>query len=307
MLNQSYENIEIILINDGSTDSSEKICRMYEKKDNRIKYYYKKNGGVSSARNLGIQKVTGKYLMFLDADDYFADDYVETMMDCAVKFNSDLVTSDYTEVNNDREIKQFEKSLGQKPIIDLEKDKYMPLFLKSAHFNSSCRKLILYDLIKKNSIMFNENLKYGEDMLFSFEMYINSKKPIYITNFGYYYFIHNNSAMHKECLDLYKKHYDDNYAIYDYIKHEYDLIDDHLNCLEYKTFVTFNKISRRLCDSEFNLYTKVDLIRKQRKTYNEIFDNMNLVKYCSWKQKISYMLLKKEKIYLYIIIKILVK
>ena len=83
---QSYENLEIILVNDGSTDSCLKICEKYKKDDERIIIVNKKNGGLSDARNYGIEKATGKWITFIDSDDYVEKDYIETLINLS---NSD--------------------------------------------------------------------------------------------------------------------------------------------------------------------------------------------------------------------------
>ena len=79
VVNQTYNNIEIILIDDGSKDKSREICDNYAKKDNRIKVVHKENNGVSSARNTGIDMSKGKYITFIDSDDYIDTDYIETL------------------------------------------------------------------------------------------------------------------------------------------------------------------------------------------------------------------------------------
>ena len=307
LLNQTYSNIEIVLINDGSTDNSENICNEYRKNDNRIEYYYKKNEGVAIARNYGIKKASGEYIMFVDSDDYISLDYIKSMLDAAVKNQSDLVTSDYTEVTNGIELRKSAFTEKEGTIVDLNKEEYMSLYLKSAHFNSSCRKLISKDLIKKNKLQFISKLTYGEDMLFSFELYINSSKPIYVINYGYYYLMNDNSAMHRSDLSSFEKHYSNNIYIVKYIKDKYSLSEEHINCLEYKTYVTFNKISRRVCNSNFNFSTKREFINKQLKEYKVLLNNKNIYNYCNWKQKISLFLLKNRLVGLFIFIKLLFK
>ena len=77
VINQTYQNLEIILVDDGSPDNCPQICEKYAKKDNRIKVIHKENGGLSDARNAGIDIAKGKYITFIDSDDYVTDDYVE--------------------------------------------------------------------------------------------------------------------------------------------------------------------------------------------------------------------------------------
>ena len=87
IINQTYNNIEIILVDDGSTDSSGKICDEYKEKDRRIKVIHKENGGLSDARNAGISAASGKYITFIDSDDYVDEDYVEILHDLIIKYN----------------------------------------------------------------------------------------------------------------------------------------------------------------------------------------------------------------------------
>ena len=92
---QTYQNFECLLINDDSPDNSADICREYVKKDSRFRYFEKENGGVSSARNLGIERSKGKYITFIDSDDWVDSDYVETLYDELIKENADIAVSTY--------------------------------------------------------------------------------------------------------------------------------------------------------------------------------------------------------------------
>lgn len=110
IINQTYKNIEIILVDDGSTDNSGTICDEYEKKDNRIKVIHKKNGGLSDARNVGIDKAKGDYLVFVDSDDWVSDKMIEYLYNNACKYKADIVQGDYikayTEYNCIKNIKE---------------------------------------------------------------------------------------------------------------------------------------------------------------------------------------------------------
>lgn len=98
ILGQTYTNFELILVNDGSTDSSYKICKDYLKKDNRIKLIDKKNGGLSEARNFGISNAKGKYIIFIDSDDYINKNYIAILYKAIVTNNSDIAICEYNEV-----------------------------------------------------------------------------------------------------------------------------------------------------------------------------------------------------------------
>ena len=100
--NQSYKHIEIILVDDGATDSSTKIIQKYVQKDERMRAIHKTNGGLSSARNRGIQEAKGEYLTFIDADDYVANDYVEYLFNLLKNvslYNSRLPSLAYAQVS----------------------------------------------------------------------------------------------------------------------------------------------------------------------------------------------------------------
>ena len=95
VINQTYKNLEIILVDDGSPDNSGKICDEYAEKDSRIKVIHKENGGVSSARNVGIKQAKGQYLLFVDSDDYIKDGYFDAVRGAALKYQCDIIQIGY--------------------------------------------------------------------------------------------------------------------------------------------------------------------------------------------------------------------
>ena len=106
LLNQTKKELEIILVNDGSTDNTENIIKNY--KDKRIKYYKNKNQGIGKSRNFGITKATGKYIMFIDSDDYIEDNACELLFEKAEKDNLDIVICDfYREFDNGTKTKDI--------------------------------------------------------------------------------------------------------------------------------------------------------------------------------------------------------
>lgn len=101
ILNQSYHNLEILLIDDGSKDKSGVICDAYACRDSRIQVYHKKNGGLSDARNYGIDRAKGEYLAFIDSDDFISYDFIQVLLEISIKYQSDITVCDFERVSGD--------------------------------------------------------------------------------------------------------------------------------------------------------------------------------------------------------------
>ncbi|HEM2541092.1 TPA: glycosyltransferase [Streptococcus suis] len=99
IVNQTYKHIEILLVNDGSTDNSEEICLAYAKKDSRIRYYKKENGGLSDARNYGIERAKGEFLAFIDSDDFIDQEFIQRLYEAIVSENALVAVSGYDRVD----------------------------------------------------------------------------------------------------------------------------------------------------------------------------------------------------------------
>ncbi len=183
LVNQTKKELEFILINDGSTDKSEEIIKTY--KDKRIKYFKNKNQGIGKTRNFGIEKSSGKYLMFLDSDDYFSSYACEILYKEAEKEKADLIVFDYYRVEkgnlNEVKIESFNAT-------NIKDD---PNLLLKVNLGP-CNKIYKTDLIKNNGIKFEENLKY-EDTLFVVKAIYNAQKIIKLNRFLHYYMIHEKS------------------------------------------------------------------------------------------------------------------
>ena len=182
LVNQTKKELEFILVNDGSTDSSEDIIKSY--KDKRIKYFKNKNQGIGKTRNFGIDKATGKYLMFLDSDDYLDINACEKLYNKAIKEKSDLVVFDFYRV---------EETLKEVTINNFKSSslKENPNLLLDINLGP-CNKLIKRELIDKNNTRFNEELKY-EDTPFVTEIIKNANKISKLNEYLHYYVIHSNS------------------------------------------------------------------------------------------------------------------
>ena len=101
IVKQTYQNLEIILVDDGSPDSSPMICNEWEKQDDRIVVIHKENGGLSDARNAGLIKASGEYVLYVDSDDYLEIDTIEWMISCAISNNAEIVACTYKRTNNE--------------------------------------------------------------------------------------------------------------------------------------------------------------------------------------------------------------
>lgn len=184
LINQSYNDLEIILINDGSTDSSDKICQTYVKQDDRIKYKYIKNSGVSVARNHGLGLATGEYILFVDSDDYIDSDMCRRMMERMKKGKFDLVSCGHSNVYGNKNIPEH---LKNEDITINEIDYELIIYLSKVILGRICG-----NLYKKRFInyQFEDDLSIGEDKIFNIE-YIKKIESISITSETLYYYRRN--------------------------------------------------------------------------------------------------------------------
>lgn len=192
ILKQSFKNWELILLNDGSTDKSGEICDKYKRVDNRIRVIHKKNTGVSSTRNLGINLSKGEYITFVDSDDWIELDYLELMYKSIIEMNVDVIVTgcvyeDKNGINN-----PFKKG---KPII-YEKNEAKKEFLKQDKFIwTICDKLYRSELLKK--VKLDAHLKIAEDMLLFWNLISSVEKVGYVPLYKYHYDLVASGTMTK--------------------------------------------------------------------------------------------------------------
>lgn len=190
--NQTYKNIEIILVNDGSKDGSEKICEQLKEKYNNIKVFHKVNSGVSSARNLGIEKSNGKYITFIDGDDWVEKNYIETLYNALKKYNVEVsaIGFIYQFGHKSKTLKITDniEVLSNKETLNQSCDEKKPWV------GFACGKLLLKDILLKNKIRFDEEIKICEDSLFWYNVFDNVEKVVKLPENLYNYRIRLNSA-----------------------------------------------------------------------------------------------------------------
>ena len=181
ILNQTYTNFELVLVDDGSKDGSKDICYKYANKDDRVVVIEKENGGVSTARNKGIEVSNGDYITFIDSDDFVSDKYCEKLLENFVDDIGMVVLGLEKAYTNGNKVTIKHRLEPGKMAYDEMKgciidDGSMSGFT----IHSSCA--ILFDLntIKEHNVRFNENVKFNEDGLFNIEYFFKARKAVYI-------------------------------------------------------------------------------------------------------------------------------
>ncbi len=190
---QTYQEFEILLIDDGSTDAGGEICKRYAESDNRVRYIKKDNGGVSSARNKGIDKAKGEYITFIDSDDWFETDTLETLIVNANKYNADLVIP-RTRMVFCKPDGEFEKNVYNDDAYDLlvEKQQLPENFeklRKTWALYSTCARLFNKRIIDKYNLYFDPGVKVLEDFCFNLDYIKHADKIIHISDVLYNFFV----------------------------------------------------------------------------------------------------------------------
>lgn len=196
ILAQTFTDFELILVDDGSPDKSGIICDEYAQKDARVRIIHKENGGVSSARNAGIEIARGIWLCFVDGDDVIDPTYLEDFKhESSMK---DLYIQGYKKVYNN-EVKEIHAFPKYKEMSYIE----ILAFMEDERIiNSPCCKLYNRAIIVDNNILFDSNTSYGEDHIFSLEYAIHAKTARYSTASGYYYMVNGNESLSHRIIPL---------------------------------------------------------------------------------------------------------
>ena len=187
LINQTYKNLEIIVINDGSTDNSGIICQEYAQKDNRIIYIEKENGGQSEARNMGLNRMTGSYVTFVDSDDWVELDYVEVLYNKLIEYQADIAVGNYYSYNEQEGIFYFHifgNSYYEKVYdnVSIFENFYESEHMKNFALICVGGKLYKSDLFRELRF---EVGKLGEDGYLNQKIYLLAEKTIYL-NAGLY-------------------------------------------------------------------------------------------------------------------------
>lgn len=183
ILNQTFKNFELILVDDGSTDRSGEICDKYKSLDNRISVIHKVNGGLSDARNAGIEVAIGNYIGFVDSDDYIHPQMYEILYNNIIKYNADIAMCDYIKYESNDFYKYQKDNCGIEVYNNID---CLNLIFgeKEGHCITPCNKIYNRQLF--NDLRFEVGRIY-EDRLISHRILYASKKTIFIPNILYFY------------------------------------------------------------------------------------------------------------------------
>lgn len=190
ILAQTHSDLEVICVNDGSTDNSGKILDEYAARDPRVKVFHKENGGVSSARNFALENVSGECIGFIDSDDYIAPDMYSSLLSALEEQNADIAECGIAYVYENGENKN---GLVRKYHLTDKRRILNAFFLKKMGI-INCTKLFRRGVC--DGLKFNEEYKIGEDSLFLYQALKNAKEVIGIDKVGYYYLQRATSVMH---------------------------------------------------------------------------------------------------------------
>lgn len=186
ILNQTFTEFELILVNDGSSDLSGRICDNYVLADNRVKVMHKPNGGVSSARQIGLENARGGYLIYVDSDDWVENDYLEKLYASVVTDNSDMAICDYHE-----DYPGITRTVSCRPASEYSGD-----LIKDVFFGYPCfclNKLVRRSIYTENSISFPLDISIGEDMYVFVAQCMAGMKVSYVAAPLYHYCVNANS------------------------------------------------------------------------------------------------------------------
>lgn len=276
ILRQTYEQLEIILVDDGSPDGCPDICDAWGERDKRIRVIHKKNGGLSDARNVGLANATGEYVAFVDSDDWIHEKYIESLYSAVVKYQVDIAACDvqkvHEEVQKEKELESF---------IDIYKTEDALHTL----MNGTVFRAVVWNKLYRRRILDGERFevgRYHEDEFFTYRIMGKARKMAFVNADLYYYFQREGSIMRT----ISYKHL--------------DALDAHIERINYVQ-QNFPKLCRTdkvtFCVSCVNFYQKTfDLDGKEKKKYRD--------KITTCRRKISFSIQEyresnwKERIYI---------
>ena len=304
---QTYEKLEILLIDDGSTDCSEKICDEYAKKDDRVKVIHKKNEGVAVARNSGLRVATGEYCTFVDCDDYIEPVMYQEMMKIADQYDCDVVMCDCVKEFKEKQVIYTHQIRGgYYDRSHLEKEYFQNLLIMPnveypptiSNWLCVFKRMLIVENSGKDSlkIHYEEGIRFSEDLLFGAELLYRANSFYYMKEVCFYhYWMNPNSVTHTFTVDKWR----------DYVQLHGRIKEIFCNCKIYDfsrqvdlvlLFFVYNSIGDILSTSMVSMEQKKKICREILQTgeVKEMFGRLNI-----WKMPIPFKLKILTLIYKY--------
>lgn len=294
IIKQTYKNLEIMLIDDGSSDRSGTICDDYAALDSRISVIHQKNGGVAAARNAGLNKSTGEFIGFVDSDDYISGDFIQKMVSAIRRYECDIVICGCLLIDESG-IPQKKKVIPEDaPLVLNGHEVFEEIILKlnNAVWNKLYRKQCI------GETRFPDGTIHGEDFIFNLQCASKARKTVVISNTHYFYRMRQNSITHSKFSE--KRLYE--ISVKDYV-YKYVII----NSPEYSTVAKKHCFKART--SVYRSLTawgkKIDYQDQYDKCYEYMVQNYASVKkYCNVYEKLEFFVIRYMKVIYPIVLKI---
>lgn len=270
ILNQTFSDFELIIVNDGSTDNSSKIIESYAKKDNRVKYFYKDNGGISDARNFGVSRVNGEYIIFVDSDDYIKQDLLFRLNEEIKKEpNLDIIKYEFLYVRdgnliNENFTTEYKKDNGE--------NIFLYLINQKRPFDMLCIYAFRTEYFKKNKFIFPKGKAHEDFALIP--LIIMRSKTVLIINEPFYYYVQTNSSITRgNKLEKIKNRLNDMLYHYDNLLEEFNKLkpSEQLG-INFRSYISNALIIRakELSGKDLKLYINE---LKKRKVFDNLISN----------------------------------
>lgn len=269
VLSQTYKNIELIIVDDGSSDNTFDKVKFYLKKDDRVKYKYVNNSGVSHARNVGIDASSGKFLTFIDVDDFVSQDFIEKLVKGIKETGCNISMVNYIEITDNSDIKDYKKYNNVVTIISSQ-EAIKNILLSVDNFRGFCwNKMFDRKVVKKNGLCFNEKLHYLEDMEFVIR-YLKCVDNISVSEEILYYYVKSpTSATSKLSLQTLTI-FDSINLIKAYLNKDFE---KYANSLYFEMYVVLFNRALKIKDKDFiDEMKKIPISTQEIKDYKRMND-----------------------------------
>ena len=200
VINQTYKNIEILIVNDGSKDKSLEIMKENQNKDHRIMVINQENKGLSGARNAGLDKATGEYVTFIDSDDYIKENLIKDTIEIFNRYNCDVVRNNYELAYKDGNTKYRKELYEENEILSIneKKEELIKNILLGKVQSYSWLLTIKKEILDKNSLKFDEDIFFMEDIVFIIRLIFFIKNIYFVREPNYFYYQSNENSLTKD-------------------------------------------------------------------------------------------------------------